>query len=112
MVSRSVIGIVSVVVIIIAVGAYYMSTTSKVPMTTSPTKITTQSQLFDGTKLYTDNCAPCHGAKGIGGTAVALTASNANRSVIEKGNIDKGMPAFEGKLTADEITAILGYLTS
>lgn len=109
MVSRSVIAVVAVVIIVVAVGAYYMYARPSAGPTTSPTK---PAQVLDGQKLYTDNCSPCHGAKGVGGSAKALTASNADRTKIEKGNVDKGMPAFGDKLTPDKITAILEYLKS
>jgi len=110
LVSRSAIAVVAVVIIVVAVGAYYMYARPSAGPTTSPTK---PAQVLDGQKLYTDNCAGCHGAKGVGSkTAPALTASNADRTKIEKGNVDKGMPAFGDKLTPDEITAILDYLKS
>ena len=112
MVSRSVIAVVAVVVIIVAVGAYYMSAGPSAGPTTAPTKPTTPTQVLDGKKLYTDNCAACHGEKGVGKTAKALTASNADRTMIEKGNVDKGMPAFGNSLTPDQITTIIDYLKS
>jgi len=113
LVSRVAIGI-AVVVIIAAVGGYYYLSqqATTVPVTTTPTKTATPTQASDGEKLYEANCAGCHGAKGVGGTAIALSASNANRTIIEKGNLDKGMPAFENKLTPEEISAILDYLRS
>ena len=113
MVSRSVIGMVAVVVIIAAAGAYYMSSRPSTPLTTTPpAKPTTTSSSADGAKLYKDNCSPCHGTKGSGGSAKALTASNVNRAAIENGNVDKGMPSYGNKLSADEISAIIEYLSS
>ncbi|MEM3018076.1 MAG: cytochrome c, partial [Candidatus Bathyarchaeia archaeon] len=80
--------------------------------TAQTTKPATPAQTLDGEKLYKDNCAACHGGKGVGGSAKALTATNADRTKIENGNVEKGMPAFAGRLTPDEITAILEYLKS
>ena len=112
--SRSIIGVVAVVVIIVAIGTYYYLSqpSAPTPATIPPTKPPTPRQALDEEKLYRDNCIGCHGAKGVGGTGPALSASNADRTIIEKGKSDKGMPAFENKLTPEEITAILEYLTS
>jgi mono/diheme cytochrome c family protein len=113
LVSRSVIGMVAVVVIIAAAGAYYMASRPSTPLTTTqPAKPITTSSSADGAKLYKDNCLPCHGAKGAGGSAGALTVSNVNRAAIENGNVDKGMPRFGDKLSADEISAIIEFLSS
>jgi mono/diheme cytochrome c family protein len=35
-----------------------------------------------------------------------------NRAAIENGNADKGMPPFGDKLSADEISAIIEFLSS
>ena len=75
-----------------------------------------------GAEVYKSNCAPCHGVEGKGDTApgkamkVKDLASDEvqNQSdadltaVIEKGK--KPMPAFEGKLTKEQITDVVKYL--
>ncbi len=112
MVSRSIIAIVVVIVIIAVAGVYYISRSPAPTPQYSPPQSTTPTVAADGAALYKDNCEACHGAKGVGGKGPVLTASNVNRNTIEKGNIDKGMPAFGTTLTPDQITAILQYLTS
>ena len=112
MVSRSTIAI-AIVVVIIALGAVYYVSRSPGPTTQySQPQSTTPTVAADGAALYKANCQPCHGAKGVGGKAPALTASNVDRTTIEKGKISQGMPAFGNTLTPDQITAILQYLTS
>jgi mono/diheme cytochrome c family protein len=117
--NRVIIGIVAVIVVIAAVaGYYYMSAPSApatiptVEETTIPTVEETTPQAINGGSLFEANCMPCHGAKGEGGSAPALTANNADRSTIENGNLNEGMPAFRGSLSPEEITAILEYLQS
>jgi mono/diheme cytochrome c family protein len=63
----------------------------------------------DGAVLYKENCEGYHGARGVGGTTLALS-SNADKSIIENGNMGKGMPAYKDKLTPEEIMAIIDYL--
>ena len=101
-----------VIVIIAVVGVYYISRSPVSTPQYSPPQSTTPTVAADGATLYKNNCQACHGAKGVGGTGPALTASNVNRDTIEKGIVDKGMPAFGNTLTPDQITAILQYLTS
>ena len=83
--------------------------TKKETPTTPEAKKETPPTMVDGTVLYKENCEGCHGARGAGGTAPELS-SNVDKSIIENGNIEKGMPAFKGKLTPEEITAIINYL--
>jgi len=109
--SRAIIGVVAVIVIIAAVAGYYYMSAPSAPATIPPVEETTP-QAIDGGNLYETNCMPCHGAKGEGGSAPVLTASNADRSTIENGELDKGMPAFGDSLSPEEITAILEYLQS
>jgi mono/diheme cytochrome c family protein len=85
--------------------------TKETPTTPEPKKETPPT-MVDGAALYKENCEGCHGARGVGGTALALSASNADRSITENGNIEKGMPAYKDKLTPEEITAIIDYLKS
>jgi len=109
--NRAIIGIVAVIVVIAAVAGYYYMSAPSAPATIPPVEETTP-QAIDGRNLFETNCMPCHGAKGEGGSAPALTASNADRSIIENGELDEGMPAFGGSLSSEEITAILEYLQS
>lgn len=109
--NRAIIGIVAVIVVIAAVAGYYYMSAPSAPATIPPVEETIP-QAIDGGSLFETNCMPCHGAKGEGGSAPALTASNADRSIIENGELNKGMPAFGGNLSPEEITAILEYLQS
>jgi mono/diheme cytochrome c family protein len=77
--------------------------------TTVESKKETSTTIIDGALLYKENCEGCHGARGAGGTAPALS-SNIDKSIIENGNMEKGMPAYKDKLTPEEITAIIDYL--
>ncbi len=55
--------------------------------------------------LYTENCAPCHGA------TVVVPAGTNLHEVIAQGSHD-GMPAWTGDLTSDEIDALAGFVLS
>jgi len=109
--NRAIISIVAVIVVIAAIAGYYYMSAPSAPATIPSVEETTP-QAIDGGSLYETNCMPCHGVKGEGGSAPALTASNADRSIIENGKPDEGMPAFGGSLSPEEITAILEYLQS
>ena len=135
MVSRTIMVAVAVIVIVvIGIGLYYFSNQTPTSLTTSETKTstseikqessTTQTKspttsetkqetptaILDGESLYNKNCKDCHGAKGVGDTAPALSASNADRSILENGDVEH--PSFKDILTPDEITAIIDYLKS
>lgn len=109
--NRVIIGIVAIIVVIAAVAGYYYMSAPSAPATI-PTVEETTPQAIDGMSLFETNCMPCHGAKGEGGSAPALTANNVDRSIIENGNLNEGMPSFKGTLSQEEITAILEYLQS
>lgn len=69
----------------------------------------------DAEELYAENCASCHGEKGEGRGGPALTHLSDHSDdeiyhVISEGRSQKGMPAWEGRLTSEEITALVGYL--
>jgi mono/diheme cytochrome c family protein len=66
----------------------------------------------DGETLYRQNCAGCHGSKGVGSMGPALSARNVDRNKIENGIADAGMPVFKKILTPEEITAIINFLKS
>lgn len=125
--SRSVLITAAVIAVIIVVIVYYFSGSASIsPQTTPESKPTTHETkqetpttpeakketpptMVDGSVLYKENCEGCHGVKGVGGIAPALS-SNVHKSIIENGNIEKGMPSFKDKLTPEEITAIIDYL--
>ncbi len=67
-----------------------------------------------GELLYRTHCVKCHGAEGSKGKAgknnlqLSEMGEDAIREQISEGK--KGMPAFKKKLSADDITAISGYV--
>ncbi|RSK51005.1 c-type cytochrome [Hymenobacter rigui] len=71
--------------------------------------------LAAGKVLYTRNCAVCHGTDGKLGLNGArdLTQSNLNETgriyQVTHGSISKKMPAFQGKLTDEQIQQVVAY---
>lgn len=67
----------------------------------------------NGTTVYADNCAVCHGDTGGGGTGPKLASSAfALDTVI--GTVLTGkesMPAFSGSLSDQEIADVSAYVT-
>jgi cytochrome c553 len=68
-------------------------------------------------QLYADNCAVCHSADRLGGTGPALIPETLSRlkgpaltKLIAEGRPATQMPAFAGKLSADDIGALAEYL--
>jgi mono/diheme cytochrome c family protein len=86
------------------------TTTSNPSLTKTPEEKPTSSA--DGEMLYRQNCAGCHGSKGVGSMGPALSARNVDRNIIENGIADVGMPVFKKILTPEEITTIIDYLKS
>ena len=71
----------------------------------------------DGRKLYKQACYKCHGPNGVsGGNTPDLRkfAAKADHyemfGVIQAGRLDRGMPAWNDYLTADEIKRIVVYV--
>lgn len=87
-------------------------------MSNYPTLSTSASTIIDGEKLFKGNCVVCHGEKRMvplpekPSQAPTLSVKNVNRTLIEKGRPEKGMPSWSKVLTPDEITAIIEYLKS
>jgi mono/diheme cytochrome c family protein len=70
----------------------------------------------DGAAVFASNCAGCHGPSGGGGVGPALAGGavvdafpdEADQiAVVTDGR--GGMPAFGGRLSADEIEAVVAY---
>lgn len=55
--------------------------------------------------LYTENCAPCHGAR------IAVPTGTNLHEVIAQGK-HEGMPAWSGDLSSDQIDALVGFILS
>jgi WD40 repeat protein len=71
----------------------------------------------DVTALYQQHCAQCHGADRLGGMGPALLPENLGRlkkseavKTITDGRAATQMPAFGGKLGAQDIEALVGYV--
>jgi mono/diheme cytochrome c family protein len=68
-----------------------------------------------GQQVYEENCATCHGPDGQGGTGPQLGdgAVEENLTVEEHTEVvnegRNGMPAWEGRLTPEEIDAVVTY---
>jgi len=71
---------------------------------------------IDGAAIFGDRCAGCHGGDGSGGIGSRLAGGRVLErfpnaadqiAVVTAGR--GGMPAFSGKLTDDEIAAVVDY---
>jgi len=76
----------------------------------------TDPVLATGQQVYDRNCASCHGRSGGGGVGPALgniekTYPNvdAHTAIVAKGVRGTNMPAFEDRLTPEEIDAVVRY---
>jgi mono/diheme cytochrome c family protein len=76
---------------------------------------------YEGWRQYMVNCARCHGDDAVGGviapdlrTSVAKGAVNAEafHAVVSTGRREKGMPAFKGILSDEQIAAIHAYVNA
>ena len=74
---------------------------------------------LDGHKLYQENCASCHGSDHGGYLAPALNAATlkgrsptALRTIVMTGSFDTLMPPFYGKLSDNEIRALVHHIQS
>ena len=71
--------------------------------------------LAEGQKIYTQNCASCHGASGGGGYGkklagvVATNYPNIDDQIALIANGKGGMPAFGKKLSPEQLTAVARY---
>lgn len=75
----------------------------------------TDAVLAQGQEVYNRNCASCHGTKGQGGLGPALQGVSSRLTfeqeveTVAKGRKGTQMQAWEGKLTAEEIDAVVRY---
>jgi mono/diheme cytochrome c family protein len=67
----------------------------------------------NGTTVYDDHCAVCHGATGGGGTGVKLASSAYALDTVIGAVFDgkESMPAFSASLTDQEIADVAAYVT-
>ena len=78
----------------------------------------------DGAAIYKAKCAMCHGPDGAGQTTMgknlklrdlrsADVQKQTDADLVKWISDGKGkMPSYKGKLSAEEITAVVGYLRS
>lgn len=72
----------------------------------------------EGAGLYVSNCLFCHGVPAVNnggnvpnlGFSSAETLGNLTNVVFTDAYKDKGMPNFEGKITADDVTKIKAFI--
>jgi len=71
----------------------------------------------DAPRLFAENCATCHGAERLGGTGPALLPENLGRltreqahGVISNGRSQTQMPPFSGKLSDEQIRALVDLI--
>jgi mono/diheme cytochrome c family protein len=86
---------------LVAVSCGGSATTTTTAAVSTTTGATTGG--IDAAALFASNCAGCH-KKVPGGSADEV------KTVVEAGKED--MPSFNDKLTADEIAALVTYVTS
>jgi cytochrome c oxidase cbb3-type subunit 3 len=78
------------------------------------------SRLEQGKAVYTARCAMCHAAEGQGLIGPNLTDNywihgaklEQMRTIVENGVADKGMLAWKGILTPDEIDSVVAFISS
>lgn len=70
----------------------------------------------DGEAIYQTNCAGCHGVEGEGGNGPPLQGIGEAHSIEELVEVITngrgGMPAWEGRLTPEEIDAVATYVST
>lgn len=76
-----------------------------------------EKSVDDGRKLYKQACYKCHGPNGVSGGNTPDLRIFASKNthydmfgVIQAGRLDRGMPAWNDYLTADEIKKIVVYV--
>lgn len=78
-------------------------------------------QVYEGWRQYSVHCARCHGQDVLGNPVAAnllestapggpVAEEAAFVEVVAKGRIDRGMPAFHGQMTPEQMTAVYAYV--
>lgn len=98
-----------------AVGTTTAKTATTEATTTEAAPTTTQAASADGKEIFTTNCAGCHtlaaaGASGQVGPNLDQTKPSEALAIDRVTNGKAGMPAFEGQLSPEEITAVATYV--
>ena len=101
-----------------ATGALPTLPITPAPVISAPATTVDAQQAARGAKLYTRDCASCHGDAAVAGGVVPdlrFSAALANddfwRTVVDEGALDsEGMIGFRSVLSADQIRDIRAYL--
>lgn len=96
------------------------TTTASAAQTTTTVGSADPALIAKGLTTFNANCQACHGADGAGGVGpklkpdafVGASADATVRHVIENGRPGTAMPAWQGRLSADDITAVVALLRS
>ena len=78
-------------------------------------------QVYEGWRQYSVHCARCHGQDVLGNPVAANLLESAAPggtvaeegpfvAVVLKGRPDRGMPAFQGQMSAEQATAVYAYV--
>lgn len=81
--------------------------------TSAPTAVAEKT--YDGATLFAKNCARCHGAQGVKDerTPNLQTIALEKTGLVKSITYGKGhMPAFEDKLSTEEIAAVADLIVS
>lgn len=90
---------------------------SAVSLILASSSVYAEDHHVDAHKLYQENCASCHGSDHGGYLAPALNAAtlkgrspNVLRTIVMTGSFDTLMPPFYGKLSDNEIRALVHHI--
>ena len=85
----------------------------------APTTPTTTAPTIDAAKIYSTNCAPCHGGnrQGVSGLGLPLTPESLGtqsdteiRDIIANGKPNTTMIAWKDSLSSEEIDALVQFI--
>ncbi|MBI3930882.1 MAG: cytochrome c, partial [Chloroflexi bacterium] len=105
----------AILLTLLIAGLFLISCAGAQPTPTQPAP-TPETSAIDAAKLFATNCAVCHGEKrqGVSGLGPALTPTSLTKlsdaevkSTILKGRSNTAMAGFEGRLSAEEIDALI-----
>jgi len=84
-------------------------------------QLTAEEVKMNGKMVYSAKCSSCHGQEGQGMIGPNLTdrfwihGQGLRKDIIEviaKGVVEKGMPAWDGMISENELLAVTGYVYS